>query len=240
MENFPSWSTEDIKRFYSDNRIEWHQLYKSQKKILEKIDIKSSNSVLDLGCACAGLYKILNKKYLIKDYTGIDINLQCINYSKELYKDIELINADVSDPNFDRIKRKFDLVISFGFIDCSNFFYQTFDKIINYVDEKGLLIFDLRVTNKKELIDINKSYQYLNYNGKKIGEKIPYNVLNIQNFTKYLNEKYKECDYFSYGYNLKPSANAILEYDEICFSTWIFKKNGKKNRKLELPNNLKF
>ena len=85
----------------------------------------------------------------------------------------------------------FDFVISFGFIDCSNSFYKTFNKIVKYLKPDGKIIFDLRLTNKKDLLDINESFQYLDYTGEKTGEKIPYNVLNIKNFTEYLSNNFQ-------------------------------------------------
>lgn len=238
MSNLPKWDSKEIKEFYSGNRINWDQLYNSQKEVLEKANLNEKSNILDLGCACGGLYKILNEKFKINKYIGIDINSQCIQYANELYKDVEFIASDISNMNNDKFNNKFDFVISFGFIDCSNSFYETFDKITNYLRPDGKLIFDLRVTDKEDLLDINKSYQYLDYSGEKKGEKIPYNVINIVNFIEYLERKFKNLDYYTTGYNLAPSKNAILDYKEICFSTWLLKPNGNNQKKIDLPYSL--
>ena len=238
MSNLPKWETKKIREFYSNNRITWDQLYNSQKEILEKANLNESSNILDLGCACGGLYKILNKKYKINKYTGIDINPQCIQYASEIYKDVEFINDDISKMSNDKFHEKFDFVISFGFIDCSNSFYGTFEKITNFLKPDGKLIFDLRLTDKEDLLNINKSFQYLDYTGEKIGEKIPYNVVNIFNFKEYLEKKFKNFDCYSIGYNLAPSKNAVLDYKEICFSTWLLKPSGSNQKKIDLPYNL--
>ena len=238
MNNIPKWDSKKIKEFYSNNRIHWDQLYNSQKEILEKANLQRNSSILDLGCACGGLYKILNEKFGINEYIGIDINSQCIQYAKQIYKNVEFIANDVSNMNDERFLGKFDFVISFGFIDCSNSFYETFEKITKYLKPDGKLIFDLRITDKEGILDINKSYQYLDYSGENDGEKIPYNVININNFSEYLKRKFKNFDCHSTGYKLAPAKNAVLKYNEIGFSTWLLKLNGDNKRKINLPYNL--
>ncbi len=235
MNELPKWDTEKIKKFYSNNRVQWDQLYDSQKKILEKSGINKESKVLDLGCACGGLYKILNDRFRVNNYLGIDINEPCIKYANELYKDVRFIVDDISNMRDNELIGKFDFVISFGFIDCSNSFYKTFDKILKYLKPDGKLIFDLRLTDKKNLLDIKKSFQYLDYSGEKTGEKIPYNVINIKSFIEYLNNKFQKYDCYSVGYNLAPSRNAVLEYKEVCFSTWILKPNGGDKKEINLP-----
>ena len=238
MTNFPKWDSEKIKEFYSQNRIFWDQLYNSEKEILEKANLNENSKVLDLGCACGGLYKILNKKFKVNKYVGIDINTHCIQLANELYQDVEFIAGDISEMNDNKFLNEFDFVISFGFIDCSNSFYKIFNKITNYLKPDGKLILDLRITDKDDLLDINKAYQYIDYSGKKNGEKFPYNVLNIVNFIEYLENKFKNFDCYVTGYNLAPSQNAVLDYKEICFSTWLMKPNGSSKKQINLPYNL--
>jgi 2-polyprenyl-3-methyl-5-hydroxy-6-metoxy-1,4-benzoquinol methylase len=236
----PKWSSEDVKKFYSQNRIDWKQLYKSEQYMLEKSNISSNSNILDVGCACAGLYNILEKKFSIKSYFGVDINDQSIEYAKEKFlknNKVSLLSADILELK-NNINKKFNFVISFGYIDCSYDFYKSFEKCLEYLDENGNFIFDIRLTDKKDLLTIDESFQYLNYEGKKIGEKVPYNVVNYKNFTSYLNSQYPSCDYSSYGYDLTPSSNAILNYDTITFATFIFKKNGKGIRNSKLPKKL--
>ena len=49
--NNKNWRSESVKKFYSENRSEPSQLYKSEKFFLEKINLYKK-SVLDIGCAC--------------------------------------------------------------------------------------------------------------------------------------------------------------------------------------------
>ena len=43
-------------------------------RLLKKLNITKNSKILDIGCACGGLGEVLQKKYGIKDYTGIEIN----------------------------------------------------------------------------------------------------------------------------------------------------------------------
>jgi SAM-dependent methyltransferase len=235
MDELPKWNSEKIKKFYSVNRIHWDQLYSSQKKILKKSDIGKESNILDLGCACGGLYKILKEKFQVKNYTGIDINKECIEYAKRLYKNAEFIADNVFLMEDGELNGKFDFVISFGFIDCSGVFYKAFNKILKYLKPDGKLILDLRLTNEKDLLDINESFQYLDYSGEKNGEKVPYDVINLKNFKEYLNKKFKNYNCYSVGYNLAPSKNAVLKYKKICFSTWLIQPDGDNKKEFDLP-----
>ena len=53
--------------------------------------------------------------------------------------------------------------------------YELFAK----VKPGGNLLVSLRLTNEKSINDINQSYQYINYEGNKIGEKAPYVIFNV-------------------------------------------------------------
>ena len=53
-----------------------------------------------------------------------------------------------------------------------------FEKAWSLLKDKGTFVISLRLTAAKGINDINKSFQYINYEGKLSGEKAPYVVLN--------------------------------------------------------------
>ena len=75
------YKSEELFNYYKKNRVVWSQLYKSERKLLNKLQLKNKE-ILDVGCACGGLGDILKKKFNIKTYTGIEIHKKQYNYAK--------------------------------------------------------------------------------------------------------------------------------------------------------------
>ena len=71
------WSLPEVVKYFDKQRNNFDKLYEGEKFFLDKI-LNKQMSVLDIGCAQGGLYKILKKKYFIKDYLGIDISRNMI------------------------------------------------------------------------------------------------------------------------------------------------------------------
>ena len=88
------YSTQQIVKYFSKNRVQWDQLYNSEKIIIEKLNINSDSRILDVGCACGGLGLILNKKYHSNNYVGLEINKQAFDYAKNLYSKGKYFNTD--------------------------------------------------------------------------------------------------------------------------------------------------
>ena len=61
----------EIKDYFSKNRIIWEQFYESERKVIEKIWDDNCDSVLDIGCSCAGLFAALKQKFNLKHYVGV-------------------------------------------------------------------------------------------------------------------------------------------------------------------------
>ena len=59
------YKTDEISKFFNHNRIKWDQFYESEKKIINGLNIDSSETVLDIGCACGGLGLALEEKFNI-------------------------------------------------------------------------------------------------------------------------------------------------------------------------------
>ena len=235
------YSTDKIKEYFKLNRIEWDALYPSEQKVINFINPTKKHTVLDIGCGCGGLGLILKKRFGLKNYTGVEINKQAAAEVIKLNKEAVIINNDFILHDFN--KKTYDFVFSLSCIDWNIEFEKMLLKSWQLVSNEGQLILSLRLTNKKELIDINNSYQFINYEGKKTGEKAPYIILNYDSFKSKLYDFDGISSVYGYGYNGNPSKTAVTKYSEICFAVFAIKKdtshsNSKKrkiNFKLDIP-----
>ena len=57
-----AWSSKKIVSYFYNNRSTFNSLYKGEKYLISKY-VKKNNTVLDIGCAQGGLFKILKKKF---------------------------------------------------------------------------------------------------------------------------------------------------------------------------------
>jgi len=81
-----TYRTEEIKKYFSENRISWDQFYESEKKVITKTWNSDIHEILDIGCGCGGLYSALKEKFGNLNYTGIEINQQAADFARQLYK----------------------------------------------------------------------------------------------------------------------------------------------------------
>ena len=74
------------------------------------IGINSNDTILDLGCGAGHLTDFLiEKKYDLKKYTGLDINQNFIDISKKRRPEVKFLTGEIFD-----LKEKFDYVIGSG------------------------------------------------------------------------------------------------------------------------------
>ncbi len=238
----------DIKEYFSKDRVKWEQFYESEKKVIQKTlhgleNILEKVSVLDVGCACGGLGIALREKFNIVNYTGIEINHQAAKYAKQINPDFQIIEGDFLEVSKKVKDNYYDLAFSFSCIDWQNNFNLMLNELFAKVKPGGNLLVSLRLTTEKSINDINQSYQYINYDGNKIGEKAPYVIFNVNDLLgnfKILNIN----DLYAYGYNGRPSETSVTPYKELCFCVFSLQKsiNDMKNNKLkmeiDLPNNI--
>ena len=98
------YNSSEIVRYYSLNRNKWKHLYKSERKIISKLNLNKSSRVLDIGSACGGLGEVLSQKYNIKSYDGIEINKKAYLYSKLKNPKFNFCNSDLL--NYQKRKKK--------------------------------------------------------------------------------------------------------------------------------------
>lgn len=236
------YKTKAISAYFSSNRNKWDDFYPSEKWVLEKIadGNKGFGDVLDIGCACGGLGVALSERFGLNSYTGIDIDKDAIGWAKKNIKlpvPTTLIAEDILKAKLE--KKEYDNVFS---LSCADWNIET-DKIIEAAWKKvkkgGYFIISLRLSDKKGINDIKKSYQYINYTGKEKNPAIAnYVVFNIKEAFKYFSLLCPAPEIIgAYGYWGKPSSTAVTPYSKLMFAV-LYVKKGKNDSKFKVQAEL--
>ena len=238
-----SYKTEEIVKFFGENRVTWEQFYESEKIIIDGLGLESSDSILDIGCGCGGLGLTLKDKFGVTNYTGVEINELAARKAEEMNPLAEILCGDFLDFSQSVISEKvFDLVFS---LSCFYWNIQGDEMLLsawNHVKEGGALVATFRIVATSGVSDMKKSYQYINYDGKLSGEKAPYVVFDAKElFTKL--KALSPSTIEAYGYFGAPSRTAITPYTDICFTAIsITKRQGNNSVEprldLQLPTEI--
>lgn len=236
------YTTADIEEYYKQNRIHWDQFYESEKTIISKLDFNEKSSILDIGCGCAGLGNALKEKYGVTDYTGVEIHSGAAAYGKKLLPSATMIDNDIMKISQEELPyNSFDFVFSLSAVDFNLMMEDMLKRAMDYVKPGGYLIGSFRLTTEETLLDMETSYQYINFEGKKEGELAPYVLINIDNFFDFI-EKLGYSDMKAYGFWGKPSATAVTPPEKILFIVIALQKNIADNKKtydLQMPDEIK-
>lgn len=218
------YKTDEISKYFTENRVKWDHFYDSERKIINALDIDHSKSVLDIGCACGGLGLALQEKFQLTNYTGIEINKLAADFAIKMNPEAEIYHGDLLDLSIGKINHNFyDVVFSLSCVDWNTQFIKSLKAAWNHVRPGGDLVVTFRLTNKSGINDINQSYQYINYNGKREGEVAAYVVLNFEKLIIELKQFNPEV-INAYGYWGSPSETAVTPFTEICFAAFSIRK----------------
>ncbi len=50
-----AYQTDEIARYFTQNRVSWAQFYESERVVIDRLGIKATDAILDIGCGCGGL-----------------------------------------------------------------------------------------------------------------------------------------------------------------------------------------
>jgi SAM-dependent methyltransferase len=244
MQKNITYQTEEIERYFSQNRIVWDDLYDSEKKIIDDLIFNEKSKVLDIGCGCGGLGLILNKRFGIHKYAGVEINELAANTAIKMNPNAKIFRGDFLKLQHEFIKQDFEAVFSLSCFDWNVQFDEMLNAGWSMVAEGGSLVLTLRLVDEEGVDNIESSYQYINYNGHRSGEKASYVVLSARELMKKLtNLKPQEIN--AYGYYGTPSATAVTPFEKICFTAISIRKKSKNKHegpmklKLMLPEPIK-
>ena len=149
IDNSPYGSRLNVKE-WSKSRDKISDLYPSEKKFFIQ-KIKLSNSFIDIGCAAGNFIKIIAKYTNIKNYLGIDISENMIEEARLKFPNYNFKQYDGKKIVYNI---KSDLVYSFGTLQYCNNYKDIITQMISA--SKKFVIFDLRFSLDKDLIDIKK------------------------------------------------------------------------------------
>jgi SAM-dependent methyltransferase len=212
------YSTPAIEAFYREHRVRWDQFYESERVMFERLGLTPSSSVLDIGCGCGGLGLALRERFGVVHYTGVEINRQAAQSAAIVNPQGRFLAADIlAVAPAELAAASFDLVVSLGCIDWNVQFPQMLARAYEYVKPGGCFLSSFRLTPGASLFDLQRSYQYINFEGKREGEVAPYVVLNPRDLMSMLTVLHPER-IAGFGYWGTPSASAVTELDRVVFA----------------------
>lgn len=218
MEQNIRYTADEIEAFYKNHRIRWDQFYESERVMMERLGMNAGSSVLDIGCGCAGLGLALKERFGTTAYTGVEINSRAAESGRVLYPESRIFDADILDiPEEELPADSFDFVISLGCIDWNVRFFDMLEKAYSYVRPGGFFMSSFRLTPHESINDMQRSYQHINFEGKKEGEIAPYVVMNGRELVELLKSLHP-LSVRGYGYQGKPSATAVTPYENLYFT----------------------
>lgn len=234
------YKSREILKFYSSNRQTWDEFYPSERWVFEKIaeEKKMMGDILDVGCACGGLGRALTEKSTVVSYTGVDLNQEAIEWALKKQNLSIPSNFIVGDIIELKLNNKYDLVVS---LSCADWNIET-KKIIDVcwekVKEGGYFVISLRLTTKKGINDIKRSYQYINFYGdEKEPEIANYAVFNFKEAITIMKNLIPVPELIgAYGYWGEPSETAVTPYSKLVFGVFYIRKGirgSEKNIKVE-------
>ncbi|TQE84046.1 trans-aconitate 2-methyltransferase [Leptospira noguchii] len=227
------YQTEELRRLFEKNRVHWEQFYDSEKKIITKLNPNSNSRILDIGCGCGGLGLALKERFGVNHYTGVDINSIVIDTAKQMNPNATFVNGDILDLiGTGYLKNEYDIVFSLSCVDWNIQFSDMLKAAWSYVKPGGYFISTFRLTLEKGCKDLNRSFQYINYDGLLEGEVAAYVVLNAKELLNEFNN-FQPSEIRANGYWGKPSATAITPYKQLCFTAFSIAK-GTESKKQEL------
>lgn len=235
------YKTSELEKFYAENRIRWNQFYESERTIIEHVQPNSISRVLDIGCGCGGLGIALMERFGVTNYTGIEINEAAAESAKKLNPRADVVCGDfLTLPPDLLLKGNYDLVFSLSCIDWNMTFQEMLCAAWQMVKRGGYFVATFRITAEPGITDINKSYQYINYSGKKDGEIAPYVVINASKLMHDL-MCLGPSEVYGYGYYGVPSITAVTPYPRLCFAAMAIQKGTKLQDlrvELKLPDDI--
>ncbi len=239
-----SYQNKDISTYFASNRVRWEQFYPSERKVIAALAPTPQTRVLDIGCGCGGLGLALSEAFGVHDYTGVEINKEAALAGRQINQHARILEGDILHVGESELADQlFDLVFSLSCVDWNVEFEPMFRTAWNKVVPGGSLVATFRLTDGAGCRDIARSYQYINYEGRKEGELAAYVVLNAEELmSMFIGLGPSRVN--AYGYFGSPSSTAITPYDRLCFVACSVQKRIESDEaeircSLEVPAEIK-
>jgi len=235
--------TDEIEKYFSRNRISWDQFYKSEQAIISPLMLGPHQSTLDIGCGCGGLGLAIKDRFGVTSYVGVEINQKAVQTAQILNPLAEIFKGDfLNISKRELLHRTFDVVFSLSCFDWNVQFSEMLNAAWQHVVPGGHLVATFRIVTEDGCDDLSSSFQYINYEGIKKGERAAYVVLNASQLFQQLCTL-DPSKISGFGYYGAPSATAVTPFNEICFCAVSIKKRHTTDMletefDVDLPKNL--
>lgn len=221
-----TYQTDQIARYFAQNRVTWPQFYDSERVIMQQLNLGSRHEILDIGCGCGGLGLALRERFGVEDYTGVEINSQAAEAARLLNSRAHILCGDILDLGRQELsEKKYHVVFSLSCVDWNVEFADMLDAAWTHVLPGGHLVATFRLTEGESCNDMTRSYQYINFDGAMEGERAAYVVLNANVLIQQL-KVFDPNEIRAFGYWGAPSATAVTPYDRLCFSAFSIQKRS--------------
>lgn len=216
--------TEEMARHFSRHRVKWQQFYESERVIIAQLQLQPRHSVLDIGCGCGGLGVALRDQFGIETYTGVEINPPAAAAGRKLNPRAQILCGDILELSQTALHdRRFDVVCSLSCVDWNVRFDEMLISAWNHVLPGGYLVATFRLVVDEGCHDMERSFQYINFEGHLEGERAPYVVLNAKSLLHLLCG-FEPSEINAFGYWGAPSPTAVTPYKKICFAAFSVRK----------------
>jgi SAM-dependent methyltransferase len=223
MENIV-YQTDELARYFASNRVTWEQFYESERRVIDRLGICRDDEILDIGCGCGGLGLALRERFNAHDYTGVEINRSAAEAGRAMNPKAHILCGDILELSRGELHaRQFDVVFSLSCVDWNVRFSDMLGVAWQHVRPGGHFVATFRLTTGDGCDDFNKSYQYINYDGVREGERASYVVLNAKRLAQDL-LAFDPSVINAYGYWGQPSATAVTPYEKLCFAAFAVRK----------------
>ncbi len=221
------WSTENAVHFYSSRRNSVEELYTSEKYFLTQV-LEPEFSILDLGCAAGGFYRVFKSFEPTISYTGVDISHVMIRKAQLQFPGIPFHVTEGSTLPFQ--DHSFDLVYCSGALHLSEDWREILRE--GWRVTKKYFIFNIRMTETiPTLENIQVSYEKIAFNNNWDGVSVvPYIIVNVNDFMNVL----ASLDPVPvvqrvYGYYHPVSAMTVSPERQVCMTMCCLGKIKKQN-----------
>jgi precorrin-6B methylase 2 len=219
-----AYKTDQLARYFAQHRVSWEQFYESERVIIEQLHLERDCSVLDVGCGCGGLGVALRDRYGVDNYTGVEINQLAANAGRMMNPHANILCGDVLDLSRSTLRdKRYNVVFSLSCVDWNIRFDDMLAASWDHVLPGGHLVATFRLTVEEGCKDIQRSYQYINYDGNLEGERASYVVLNAKILFGAL-VSFDPSEIMAYGYWGTPSPTAVTPYERLCFAAFAIGK----------------
>jgi SAM-dependent methyltransferase len=221
-----AYQTDQLVRYFARNRVAWPQFYESERVIISRLNLDSRHTILDIGCGCGGLGLALRERFGVEDYTGVEINAPAAETGRALNPAARILCGDILDLCENEIReRRFDVVFSLSCVDWNVRFADMLSAAWSRVLPGGHLVATFRLIDAQGCNDPDQSYQYINFDGKREGERASYVVLNARNLIQEL-VAFDPSEINAFGYWGVPSVTAVTPFEQLCFSAFSIRKRS--------------